>query len=184
LHPWRGWATGIWQTGDHTEARDIPAQHAPSGPPSSRDFDEAFDRLKSILETYGRTLHVVADNDTAYGDDTAPEAERDPTTWFGAVRVGKAYVSSYLMPIYVEAALLAGISPALARRMHGESCFHFTRVDEELFAVLADLARRSFDRTAGDPAWGGARREEHDMAYRKAMSDRRRQRASTEEVTS
>jgi hypothetical protein len=176
-------APAIWQTGGHTEARDIPAQHSPTEQASSAAFDEAFDRLKSILEPYGRRLHVVADDGTAYGVDMAPEAQRNPTTWFGAVRRGKAYVSFYLMPVYVEPALLAGISPALKRRKQGKSCFNFTKVDEEQFAELADLTRRAFERTAGDPAWGVARREEHDMAYRKAMSGRRGPGASTEEMT-
>jgi hypothetical protein len=101
----------------------------------------------------------------------APEAERNPTTWFGGVRVGKRYVSYYLMPVYVEPSLLDEVSPALRRRMQGKSCFNFTSVDEGLFAELTELTRRGFERTAGDPAWGVARREEHGMAHRKAMSE-------------
>ena len=56
----------------------------------------------------------------------APEGERDPTTWFAGTRLGKRYVSYYLMPVYVEPSLLDGISPELRRRMQGKSCFNFT----------------------------------------------------------
>jgi hypothetical protein len=129
--------------------------------------------LRGILEPYGKQLHIAADEPGVYSVDMASEAERDPTTWLGGVRIGKAYVSYYLMPVYVEPALLEGVSPALRRRMQGKSCFNFTKVDEELFEELAELTRRGFERTADDPAWGVARREERGMAHRKAMSEPR-----------
>ena len=78
------------------------------------------------------------------------------------------------MPIYVEPSLLEGVSPELRRRMQGKSCFNFRSVDETLFDELAELTWRGYERTAGDPGWGVAKREEHDMAYRRAMSTRRR----------
>ena len=144
---------------------------------SPTDFDATFDRLKGILEPYGHRLHVTSDGPTMYGVDMAPEGERDPTTWFGGVRLGKAYVSYYLMPIYVEPSLLDRISPELERRKQGKSCFNFRAVDEALFAELAELTRRGFERSAGDPSWGVAMREERDMAYRKAMSKPRGRKA-------
>ena len=120
-----------------------------ASPARSTDFEAVFERLKAILEPYGRQMHVVADEPDGYSIDMAPESERNPTTWFGAVRRGKRYVSYYLMPVYVEPALLDGISPELRRRMQGKSCFNFTAVDEPLFGELADLTRRSFDRWPG-----------------------------------
>ena len=138
--------------------------------PADPRFAPVFERLRGILEPYGRRMHVAADAAGAYGVDMAPESERNPTTWFAGVRVGKAYVSYYLMPIYVEPALLEGVSPELRRRMQGRSCFNFKSVDEALFSELEALTRRGYESTAGDPGWGVAKREEHDMAYRKAMS--------------
>jgi hypothetical protein len=102
----------------------------------------------------------------------APESERNPTAWAGT-RVGKAYVSYYLMPICVEPSLLERLSPELRRRTQGKSCFNFRTVDEALFAELEALTRRGYERTGGDPVWGVAKREEHDMAYRRAMSTKR-----------
>jgi hypothetical protein len=136
-------------------------------------FEPVFRRLRGFLEPYARRMHVSADADGVYGVDMAPESERNPTTWFGGVRRGKAYVSYYLMPIYVEPSLLEGVSPELRKRMQGKSCFNFTSVDDALFAELEELTRRGYERTGGNPAWGVAKREEHDMAYRRAMSERR-----------
>ncbi len=134
------------------------------------DFPEIFDRLKSIVEPYAREFHVTYDTPTGYGVDMAPEGDRDPTTWFAGVRLGKAYVSFYLMPVYVEPSLLDDISPELRRRMQGKSCFSFRRVDEALFAELAQLTRRGYERSQGDPGWGVQRRVAHDMAHRRSMS--------------
>ncbi len=128
----------------------------------------AFERLRSILAPYGRRMHVSSDGPTTYGVDMAPDAERNPTTWFGGVRLGKRYVSYYLMPVYVEPSLLAGISPELKRRMQGKSCFNFTSVDEELFRELETLTRAGYERTAGNTGWGAAKRVEHGMAHRRA----------------
>lgn len=133
-------------------------------------FEPVFRRLRAILDPYARDLHVAADSEGIFGLDMATESERNPTTWFAGVRRGKAYVSFYLMPIYVEPSLLDGVSPELKRRMQGKSCFNFRSIDDELFNELEALTRRGFERTAGDPAWGVAKREEHGMAYRKAMS--------------
>ena len=132
------------------------------------DFRTAFARLRSMLEPYGRQMHVSADGPTTYGVDVAPETERNPTTWFGGVRLGKRYVSYYLMPVYVEPSLLDGISPGLKRRMQGKSCFNFTSADDDLFRELDTLTRAGYERTAGNPVWGAAKRIEHGMAHRRA----------------
>ena len=134
------------------------------------EFERVFERLKGIIEPYGRQLHVTADDGRGFGLDMAPEGQRDPTTWFAGARINKRYVSYYLMPVYVEPALVEDISPALRRRMQGKCCFNFTAVDEALFAELTELTRRGFERTGGDPRWGAARRRERGMAHGKVMS--------------
>jgi len=133
------------------------------------EFARVFGRLKAIIEPYAREFHVSYDQLTGYGVDMAAEGERDPTSWFAGVRIGKAYVSYYLMPVYVEPSLLDGISPELRRRMQGKSCFNFRSVDDGLFAELAELTRRGYERGAGDPGWGTRRREVHDLTHRPAM---------------
>jgi hypothetical protein len=127
-------------------------------------FEAAYRRLRGILKPYAPKMYVSADSDIWYGLDLAPEAERVPATWFGAVRLGKAYVSYYLMPVYTDPRLLNDVSPELKRRMQGKSCFNFTRVDEGLFAELTSLTRRGYDATAGDPEWGKQIRANWDKA--------------------
>jgi hypothetical protein len=134
------------------------------------DLEPVYRRLKSILEPYGRRLYVTDERPTTYGVDAAPDGERNPTTWFGGVRLGKRYVSYYLMPVYVDPSLAETISPELTRHRQGKSCFNFSKVDEGLFAELDSLTRAAYERTAGDPTWGAAKRVERGMAHRRAGS--------------
>ena len=127
---------------------------------TDQHFGPVFDRLKAVLEPYAPGMHVSADDDTWYGLDLAPPEERNPTTWFGSVRRGKRYVSIYLMPVYVEPSLMDGASTDLRKRMQGKSCFNFTKVDEPLIGELEGLVRAGYERTAGNPEWGGALRVE------------------------
>ena len=127
-------------------------------------FEAVYERLRSILEPYAPKMYVSADSDIWYGLDLAPESERVPATWFGAVRLGKSYVSYYLMPVYVDPRLLDDVSPELKKRMQGKSCFNFTRVDEPLMAELTSLTARGYEGTAGDAEWGKRQREDWNKA--------------------
>jgi hypothetical protein len=49
----------------------------------------------------------------------------------GSVRVGKAYVSVHLLPLYMNPALNRNISPELKKRMQGKACFNFKTVPEK-----------------------------------------------------
>ena len=69
-----------------------------------------------------------------------------PWGYVAGTRVGKRYVSYYLMGVYGASGLLDDLSPELRRRMQGKSCFNFTKIDEGLFAELADLTARSIAR--------------------------------------
>ena len=69
---------------------------------------------------------------------------------FAGVRVGKAYVSYHLVPIYMNESLKATITPALRKRMQGKACFNFkdmpdTALLEEL-RTLTEAGFRSFER--------------------------------------
>lgn len=65
--------------------------------------------------------------------------------WFGSVEIRKAYVSYHLMPVYSHRALRDQVSPELARRMQGKSCFNFRKSDpglmDELERLTAEGAR-------------------------------------------
>jgi len=121
---------------------------------TTKGFEEVSARLRAMLEVHVPPLFVSDDGPMGFALDVAPEGERDPSTWFGAVRIGARYVSLYLMPIYVQPSLLDEISPELRRRMQGKSCFNFTKVDEALFRELGALTRACLDATGGDPGRG------------------------------
>ncbi|MBA2254134.1 MAG: hypothetical protein H0W07_03340 [Chloroflexi bacterium] len=42
------------------------------------DLEPVYRRLKSILEPYGRRLHVTEEDPTAYAVDVAPEGDPEP----------------------------------------------------------------------------------------------------------
>ncbi len=66
---------------------------------------------------------------------------------FAAVRLGKRYVSYYLMSLYLPGGDVE-LSPELAKRRQGKTCFNFTRIDDALFAELAALTERGREQYA------------------------------------
>ncbi len=71
-----------------------------------------------------------------------PGYEGKPWGYVGGTRLGKRYVSYYLMSVYAQPELVASMSPGLKRRMQGKSCFNFATIDEPLFAELEALTAR------------------------------------------
>ena len=68
-----------------------------------------------------------------------PGLEGKPWGYVAGTRLGKSYVSYYLMPVYATPSLVASMSPELRKRMQGKACFNFKSVDEPLFAELDAL---------------------------------------------
>ena len=64
--------------------------------------------------------------------------------YFGSVRLGKAYVSFHLMPLYFNEPLNARLSPELKKRKQGKTCFNFKNIDELLFEELGELTKSGF----------------------------------------
>jgi hypothetical protein len=109
-----------------------------------------FEKLAGIFAPYRSRL--VARRDEA-GDlylETPPSSRYPDGLYFGAVKVGKRYVSFHLMPVYTNPELLDGISPELRKRMQGKSCFNFAKPDDALLAELRELTAAGFRRFAED----------------------------------
>ena len=106
------------------------------------DLTAVHERLRDILAPYRDELTVTSDGPDGMVLEV-PGLEGKPWGYVAATRVGKRYVSFYLMPIYASPELADGISPQLRARRQGKSCFNFIRVDDALFAELSDLAARS-----------------------------------------
>ena len=81
------------------------------------DFKETFIKLRAILEPYATKMIVVHDTSTNYYLDTTYEMKNKQRMFFGAVRLGKAYVSFHLMPVYCCPDLLGTVSPELKKHM-------------------------------------------------------------------
>ena len=109
--------------------------------PHYTSFDKVFAKLKAIFKPYVKKMDVAADNETYYLLNTRHIMKNKQPLCFGGVRLGKAYVSFYLMSVYASPDLLKGMSPELKKRMQGKSCFNFKEVDEKLFKELAQLTR-------------------------------------------
>lgn len=105
------------------------------------EFPAVFARLKAILQPYSPGMVVVKDDASWYYLDTKFIGKNKKPLMFAAARVGKAYVSYYLMTIYMNTKWLAKLSPGLKKRMQGKACFNFTTVDEALFAELEALTK-------------------------------------------
>lgn len=113
------------------------------------DAAAIFDALKPVFAKVAHRLTVKTPTPTVYALVTNspspfPQHKEHPMD-FGSVRVGQAYVSLHLMPIYMCPALTSQISPALKQRMQGKSCFNFKKIPEPaLIAELQQLTEAGF----------------------------------------
>lgn len=110
------------------------------------DFEAAFTALKTVLERYSKQLTVRTDTAAAYSvggkmPSPFPQHKGQPM-WFGEVRLGKAYVSFHLMPLYMNPPLQEAIPPNLKKRMQGKTCFNFKKApDAGLLKELDQLTK-------------------------------------------
>ena len=107
------------------------------------DFEGVFTALKPVLAKYDKRLKVKADTAKEYtlvtrSPSPHPQHKGEPM-WFGSIRLGKAYVSFHLMPLYMSP-LVNSVPPALKKRMQGKTCFSFkTNPEPEALAGLKAL---------------------------------------------
>ena len=120
-------------------------------------FPDVFESLKTAFGLHPDSLIVQTDTPSLYnlvGRVPSPYAQhKGQPMWFGSVRLGKAYVSFHLMPLYMCPALNQDISPALKKRMQGKTCFNFKMLPEpELTAELKRLTDASI-KLWGEKKW-------------------------------
>ena len=120
-----------------------PRRKAAAAKPA-KDFPAVFAALKKILTPYEKRLSVVRYKPEFYYLETVLPCYKGKPLHFGAVRLGKNYVSYYLMPVYMSPDLQKRISPELRKRMQGKSCFNFTENDPILFRELTALTAAGF----------------------------------------
>ena len=110
------------------------------------DFEGTFQELRKILQAYESKLIVVADTTSHYALETSHVMKNKHRLYFAGIKIGKSYVSYYLMPAYACDEVRDAISPELQKRMQGKSCFNFSTPDAKLFKELAQLTKVGFKR--------------------------------------
>ena len=110
--------------------------------PTRPEFAPVFQELREILAAYAPKLKVVHDRSDYYYLDTHQIGSNKRPIFFGGVRIGKAYVSYYLMPVYTG--MGDAMSPELKKRMQGKACFNFTAVDKKLFKELRQITKLGY----------------------------------------
>lgn len=108
---------------------------------TAADFSLVFAALKRVLAPHAKSLYVAVDTPSEYTlISTIPSPtppKKGERIYFGAVKLGKAYVSFHLFPLYMNPELVSSISPTLKKRMQGKTCFNFRTVPET--ALLKEL---------------------------------------------
>lgn len=115
------------------------------GTAAQADFAAVEGRLREILAPLRSRLVATKDGPAGLTLEI-PGLEGKPWGYVAATRIGKRYVSFYLMSVYAFPEVVESMSPDLRRRMQGKSCFNFTTVDEPLFAELAEITEAGFER--------------------------------------
>jgi hypothetical protein len=120
--------------------------------PGQESFQKVFAALKPILTPYARRLAVKDDKPGHYYLETKTAVYKGRPMMFAAIRMGKAYVSFHLLPLYMNPKLKATISPGLQKRMQGKACFNFKEVDAGHIAELKQLTKAGFEQFKNWPA--------------------------------
>jgi hypothetical protein len=107
----------------------------------NKELMPIYEALVAILKPYEKKLKKRMYAENFYYLETHEPVYRGKPMCYGGVRLGKQYVSYYLMCVYAAPELSRNMSPELKKRMQGKSCFNFTKVDEALFAELKALTR-------------------------------------------
>jgi hypothetical protein len=112
-----------------------------------QDFPEVFGQLRAIMARHAEGLVVLGDEPGDYRLNTTATRADGYVFAFGAVQTKARYVAYHLMTFPLSPGVGA-ISDALRARMHGKTCFSFTRVEAELFAELDTLTGRAAEAVA------------------------------------
>jgi hypothetical protein len=98
-----------------------------------------FGVLRSVLKKHAGKLIVTKDTPRLYYVDAGFSETWQKEVFFGAVRLGKSYVSYHLIPVYTCPELVKDLSPELRKRMQGKSCFNFKSISTSQLKELDSL---------------------------------------------
>jgi hypothetical protein len=122
-----------------------PAATVPAKKSHQPERAAAFHSLRQLLEEFAPLFQVTADTAERYSLSSRGLVWRGGPLFFAEVRAGKVYTSFHLMPLYVDPSLQA-VSPELAKRKQGKTCFNFKKEPSpDLIEELRDLAHRGME---------------------------------------
>lgn len=122
---------------------DTATAHTRSASQASSDL---FVALRDLLLRYSSKLSVVHDDEGHFYANGQNSDAKGRAQFFGAVKISGRKHSFHFMPVYDFPELLAGISPALKKRMQGKSCFNFEALDPALLHELDALVAQGVSR--------------------------------------
>lgn len=96
-------------------------------------------RLRAILVPYEDRLETAS----IYTIPTLRRPGAKANDWFAFVKPAAKHIGFFLLPVCTFPALREGLSPALAKRLTGESVFTFPALDETLATALEGLVARA-----------------------------------------
>ena len=116
------------------------------------DLRESFAALKGLLVKHARHLMVVTDAPDEYTLNTRKRGASGEPMLFGSAQMRTSHVSYQLMPMQLDPALAAALTPGLRKHLQGKRGFSFTTLDpavlEELDlltrAAMASFTRKGF----------------------------------------
>ena len=132
------------------------------------DLRTVFDQLRQILTPYEPKMDVAQDTARMYMLNTRHLLKKNYPLMFGAVRLGKNYVSYHLMSVYASPDV--PMSPELKKRMQGKACFNFKEVDERLFKELAKITKEGAKRFSNEKFVEGLRQAQSAAAQKRKAS--------------
>jgi len=132
------------------------------------DLRTVFDQLRQILTPYEPKMNIAQDTARMYMLNTRHLLKKNYPLMFGAVRLGKNYVSYHLMSVYASPDVT--MSPELKKRMQGKACFNFKEVDERLFKELAKITKEGAKRFSNEKFVEGLRQAQSAAAQKRKAS--------------
>jgi hypothetical protein len=132
------------------------------------DLRTVFDQLRQILTPYEPKMDIAQDTARMYMLNTRHLLKKNYPLMFGAVRLGKNYVSYHLMSVYASPDVT--MSPELKKRMQGKACFNFKEVDERLFKELAKITKEGAKRFSNEKFVEGLRQAQSAAAQKRKAS--------------
>jgi hypothetical protein len=113
-------------------------------------------------------MDIAQDTDRMYMLNTRHLLKKNYPLMFGAVRLGKNYVSYHLMSVYASPDVT--MSPELKKRMQGKACFNFKEVDERLFKELTKITKEGAKRFSNEKFVEGLRQAQSAAAQKRKAS--------------